>query len=78
MLTVLFRDFAINIYESGLPCTGTLPCDQRSGLLTAVSNEHPALDHQSVCLFPQIRFCLIKYLLQLELRRTGSTDSILR
>ena len=52
--------------------------DQRRGLLIAFSNEHPALDHQTVCLFSQIRLYLIKYLLHLELRRTCSTDSILR
>ena len=34
------------------------------GLLIAISNEHPALDHQSVRLFSQIRLYLIKYLLQ--------------
>ena len=33
-------------------------------------NEHPDRGHQSVCLFSQIRLDLIKYLLQLELRRT--------
>ena len=53
------------------------PCDQRPGLLIAFSYEHPALDHQTVCLFSQIRLYLIKYLLQLELQRTCSTDSIL-
>ena len=53
-----------------------LPRDQRPGLLIAFSNEHPALDHQSVCLFSQIWLYLIKYLLQLELRRTCSTDGI--
>ena len=51
----------------GLPFTQTLPCDQCRGLLIAFSNEHPALDHQSVCLFSQIRLYLIKYQLQLEL-----------
>ena len=60
------------IYKIGLPFTQTLPRHQRRGLLIAFSNEHPALDHQSVCLFSQIRLCLIKYLLQLELRRTCS------
>ena len=49
-----------------------------TSVVTAFSNEHPALDHQSVCLFSQIRLYLIKYLLQLELRRRCSTDSILR
>ena len=55
-----------------------LPRDQYRGLLIAFSNEHTALDHQTVSLFSQIRLFLIKYLLQLELRRTCSTDSILR
>ena len=52
------------------PTVYTLPCDQRRGLLVAFSNEHPALDHQSVCLFSQIRLYLIKYLLQFELLQT--------
>ena len=47
-----------------------IPHDQRRGLLIAFSNEHPALDHQTVCLFSQIQLYLIKYLLQLELRWT--------
>ena len=75
--TVPFRVFAIKVYKIGLLFTQTLPCDQRLGLLKAFSNEHPALDHQSVCLFSEIRLYLIEYLLQLELRRTCSTDSIL-
>ena len=62
-------------YKMGLPFTRTLPRDQHRGLLTAFSNEHPPLDHQPVCLFSQIRLYLI---LQLELWRTCSTDSILR
>ena len=72
---VPFLVFAINIYKIGLPFTQTLPRDQRRGLLIAFSNKHPALDHQSVCLFSQIWLYLIKYLLQLELGRTCSTDS---
>ena len=67
--TVPFYVFAINVYKIGLPFTRTLPCDQCRGLLIAFSNEHSALDHQSVCLFSQISLYLIKYLLQLELRR---------
>ena len=55
-----------------------LPRDQYRCLLIAFSNEHTALDHQTVRLFSQIRLYLIKYLLQLESRRTCSTDSILR
>ena len=35
----------------------------------AFYNDNLALDHQSVCLFSQIRLYLIKYLLQLELWR---------
>ena len=69
--------FAINIYKIGLLFTRTLPRDQRRGLIIAFSNEHSALDHQSVCLFSQIWLYLIKYLLQLEIRRTCSTDSVL-
>ena len=49
-----------------------LPCDQGSGLLIAISNEYPALDRQTVCLFSQIRLYLV------ELWQTCSTDSILR
>ena len=52
--------FAINVYKIGLPFTRTLPRDQRRDLLKAFSNEHPALDHQSVCLFSQIWLYLIK------------------
>ena len=48
------------------PTTRTLPYDLRHGLIITFSNEHLALDHQSVCLFTQIRLYLIKYLLQLE------------
>ena len=78
MQTVQFRVFAINVYKIGLPFTLTLPHDQRRGLLMVFSNENPALDHQSVCLFSQFQLYLIKCLLHLELQRTCSTDSILR
>ena len=55
--------------------TRTLPRDQRRGLLIALMNHQSgALDHQSVCLFSQIR--LTKYLLQLELRRICSKDRL--
>ena len=57
VLTVSFRVFAINAYKIGLPFTRTLTHDQRHGLLIAF----PKLDHQSVCLFSQIRLHLIKY-----------------
>ena len=53
-----------HFYKIGLPITRALPRDQLCGLLIAISNEHPALDHQSVPLFSQIRLYLIKYLLQ--------------
>ena len=63
----MFPVFAINVYKIGLPFKGTLACDQRHGLLIAFHNE-------KYCLFSQIRLYLIKYLLQLELRRTCSMD----
>ena len=37
--------------QIGLPFTQTLPWDQHQDLLIAFYNEHPALDHQSACLF---------------------------
>ena len=43
-------------------------------MLIAFSNEHHALDHQSVCLFSQIQLYLINYLLQSGLRRTCSNN----
>ena len=76
--TVLFRVFAKNVYKIGLTFTQTLPCYQRRSWLIASSNEHPALNHQSVYFLRFGCINLIKYLLQLELRRTCSTDSILR
>ena len=53
--TVLFRVFAKNVYKIGLTFTQTLPCYQRRSWLIASSNEHLALNHQSVYLFSQIR-----------------------
>ena len=43
-------------------------------ILLDSDTSHPYLDHQSDCLFSQIRLYLIKCLLQLELRWTCSTD----
>ena len=66
------RVSAINVYKIDLPFTRALACDQRCGLLIAFPNEnnilnsdtsHFHLDHQSDCLFSQIRLHLIKYLL---------------
>ena len=42
-------------------------------ILLKSDTSHPDLDHQSDCLFCQIRLYLIKCLLQLELQRTCST-----
>ena len=75
---VPFRVFAIKVCKIGPPFTRTLARDQHRGLLIAFPNEHPDLDHQSVCLFSQIWLYLIKYLQQLELWRTCSTDIILQ
>ena len=69
-----FRVFAINVYKIGLPFTQTLARDKHCGLLIAFPNYHCDLIHQSVCLFSQIWLYLIKYLLQLELQLTCSTD----
>ena len=55
----MFHVFAISVYKIGLPFARTLARKQRCGLLIAFPNEHPDLDHQSVCLFSQIRLYFI-------------------